>query len=521
MKMGETQSSSGPSAARARPSRPAFISTALAVLLACIVLLLRLGHRPLVAWDEGIYAEVSREMLGGSWLVPHWNAQLWFEKPPLMLWVTALMFKLFGVHEFTARAASALSGVALVGLLHGWLRRRSGELAAWLNTLMLLSTFAFLHVCSLGELDVPLSLACTVSLLGLVKVEEHALRGWYWFWFGFAAALIIKGAAGIVLLLTLVLVVFVQRWKRDRLRLPFFAGLVLFLVLVMPWHLYMLHRFGAAFLHEYLCFHVLQRATGQIEGHQTHWWYYFGVLLASAAPWVLLYPFAIVQSFRRSEYRALRIFSMFALTVICFFTVVQTRLPHYIASAYPALTIVSAVYLAEHLRALGIPKLSAAVRVGWVLAAIAVWGLCAWLTDAPRKGLHSAKLARGAAASDNREMAALLKDLRRHPGLPGGPLLVWREAASVPIAPVVFYAQRPVQQVQLTPVPPDTPRDKYLFDPEQLSAALAAGPRLVLLDSNLLPDLSPGYTYTRVEAGQTQQIGLIGRSAASRGQASN
>ena len=99
--------------------RTTAISTALAALLACAVLLPLLGHKPLAEWDEGIYAEVSREMLGGSWIVPHWNLHLWLEKPPLMLWITAIFFKLFGVTEFWARAGSTFSGIAIVALLHG------------------------------------------------------------------------------------------------------------------------------------------------------------------------------------------------------------------------------------------------------------------------------------------------------------------------------------------------------------------------------------------------------------------
>ena len=107
-------------------------STVLAVLLACIVLLPLLGHKPLTNWDEGIYAEISREMLSLGPLVPHWNYQPWFEKPPLMLWITVAFFKVFGVTEFWARAGSALSGVGIVALLHAWLARRD-IFAAWLS----------------------------------------------------------------------------------------------------------------------------------------------------------------------------------------------------------------------------------------------------------------------------------------------------------------------------------------------------------------------------------------------------
>src|SRR5580693_2003978 len=93
--------------------RERLISTAVATVIAAVVLLPLLGHKPLAEWDEGIYAEVSREMLHGSWLVPRWNTHLWLEKPPLMLWITAAFFKLFGVSEFWARAGSTFSGIAI------------------------------------------------------------------------------------------------------------------------------------------------------------------------------------------------------------------------------------------------------------------------------------------------------------------------------------------------------------------------------------------------------------------------
>jgi 4-amino-4-deoxy-L-arabinose transferase-like glycosyltransferase len=51
--------------------------TILATLTAALALLPLLGRKPLTDWDEAIYAEVSREMLRHSWLVPHWNYQLW------------------------------------------------------------------------------------------------------------------------------------------------------------------------------------------------------------------------------------------------------------------------------------------------------------------------------------------------------------------------------------------------------------------------------------------------------------
>ena len=158
-----------------------------------------------------------------------------------------------------------------------------------------------------------------------------------------------KGAASIVLIIAALVYAALERWNGSRLGRSFWLALSLFLLAVLPWHLYMFHLFGASFLTEYFGFHVLARATHQIEDHVTHWWYYFWVLLISAAPFVLLYPFAIVDSFRRKEERA---WSIFALVVVGFFTVVQTRLPHYIAPAYPAFALLTSVFLADRLRVL-------------------------------------------------------------------------------------------------------------------------------------------------------------------------
>jgi len=225
--------------------RPVSIpSTVLATLLAALALLPLLGHKPLTDWDEAIYAEVSREMLHSSWLVLHWNYALWLEKPPLMLWVTALFFKLFGVTEFWARAASALSGVAIVGLLHGWLARSRDALAAWFSTAILLATFGFLHACHTGEMDVLLSLGCVIAVMGLAQIDEGQVNGWWAFWIGFAIATMTKGAAAIVLPVTAIALAVVQRWRAGHLRAPFYLGLALFLALALPWHLAMFHLFG-------------------------------------------------------------------------------------------------------------------------------------------------------------------------------------------------------------------------------------------------------------------------------------
>jgi 4-amino-4-deoxy-L-arabinose transferase-like glycosyltransferase len=484
-------------------------SALLATILACIVLLTLLGHKPLTNWDEGIYAEISREMFSLGFLIPHWNYQPWFEKPPLMLWITAAFFKLFGVHDFWARAGSALSGVAIVALLHGWLIRRNDTLAAWLSTLILLSTFGFLHVCRVGEMDVLLSLGCCIALCGLTAIQNSKLSGWYLFWAGVAIALMTKGAACIVLIVTGLLFAAVERWNLIRLAKPFWLGLLFFLLAVVPWHLYMFHIFGANFLTEYFGFHVLARATHQIEEHITHWWYYFWVLLISAAPFVLLYPFAIIDSFRRKELRA---WSIFALVVISFFTVVQTRLPHYIAPAYPALAVVTAVFLADQLRKLKRRSRQSPASF-WTTATLLITAICigsAFLTSGPRRKLHQATVGPDIVYAE-KESIQLLRDVFNKPQPISGPLLVWWEGDRRSIATSIFYSKHRVQQVQLQPPADGIPTDKYLFQPVTLEEALSSGPRIILLDKYLVLQIPGEFTYEQILSGRSMEVGIIAR----------
>jgi 4-amino-4-deoxy-L-arabinose transferase-like glycosyltransferase len=477
------------------------------MLAACLVLLPLLGHKPLANWDEGIYAEVSREMASHGWLVTFWNQEVWLEKPPLMLWITAVFFRIFGVNEFWARAGSALSGVALVGLLHGWLQKRD-TLKAWLSTLILLGTFGFLRVCRVGEMDALLSLGCCIALIGLTQVDEGAQTGWYLFWIGFAAATMTKGAAAVVLLLSMVGVALLFRWGMSYFSRLFWLGLSLFLLFTLPWHLAMFHLFGRQFLSDYLGLQVWSRATRKIEGHDTHWWYYFKVLLVSAAPFVLVYPLAWFDSLQKKQ---VRVWAIFSAVVPIFFTFVQTRLPQYVAPMYPALAVLVASYLGDRLRPFIVEHRPPSFWIKLTLAGVAVSAAAISVTSTARRGLHSGPSAASASLRDSDDSIPLLRDVFRHAQPIGGPLLVWR-SGYMPITTDIFYSRREVQQVQLLSVASGTPTNRYTFDPKPLASVVASDPRLILLDKSLIPHVPGGFLYMPIESGRTVEVGLIVRA---------
>jgi 4-amino-4-deoxy-L-arabinose transferase-like glycosyltransferase len=93
-------------------------ATAIAVLsvvaLAALLLGPGLGRAPFDDPGEGQHAEIAREMLGGSWLTLRLNGVRYFDKPPLLYWLTAASFSLFGSGEAAARLAPLLGALLAV-----------------------------------------------------------------------------------------------------------------------------------------------------------------------------------------------------------------------------------------------------------------------------------------------------------------------------------------------------------------------------------------------------------------------
>jgi 4-amino-4-deoxy-L-arabinose transferase-like glycosyltransferase len=201
------------------------------------------------------------------------------------------------------------------------------------------------------------------------------------------------------------------------------------------------------------------------------------------------------------------------LVVVVFFTGVQTRLPHYIAPAYPALALLTSAFLADRLREFQRRRRQSTISF-WTTFIVAATSVCiagALLTTGPRRRLHEAKVNADVVYAE-KESIQLLRDVFSRPQSVHGPLLVWWEGDARSIATSVFYARRPVQQVQLQPLPAGVPTDKYLFQPRKLEDSVAAGPRIILLDKDLVEHIPSELSYRQIVSGRAMEVGVIARN---------
>jgi len=317
------------------------------------LLFAHVGNHAFIDWDEGIYAQVAKESLEYA---PQasltYFGQPWFEKPPLLFWLTSVSFKIFGSTEFAARFLIALCGVITMALAgYCSLVLFKSRLAALLT---LAAFFFFPQVFASTfflNTDTLLSLWVLLAMLGFALVSVNT-RWWLLFFMASGLAIMTKGVAG---LFPFIIAALLLVWNRDWQfwRSSHFAwGVAALAVIVLPWHLIQTYLYGTEFWDNYLFYHFIDRYTSAIEQNGAPFSYFFDQLLlypALAMLAVASTAYVFVRSWKTKSYRI----PLVALLVI--FLIVsnsQTKLLGYAIPMYPFLALSIGSLLAHGLRLL-------------------------------------------------------------------------------------------------------------------------------------------------------------------------
>src|SRR5205809_493091 len=152
--------------------------------------------------NEGRYAEVAREMaLGGDWISPHLDFTLFLNKPPLVFWLAALLFRVAGPTEWVRLVPVGAAVVALLATCRLGALLYGGP-AGLVAGLALATSLGFVLEARTLRPDMILTATVVVALLCWQTAERGGARRARWL-VGLWAAL--GGAAPWVLLVPLTL----------------------------------------------------------------------------------------------------------------------------------------------------------------------------------------------------------------------------------------------------------------------------------------------------------------------------
>jgi hypothetical protein len=305
--------------------------------------------------DEGRYAEIPREMLvRGEWVVPYLQGQPYLDKPPLLYWLVMSSYRLFGVHDWSARLVPALSIHACILLIYCLGRRRLGERPAFWGALILSLAPGFLSVGRLLVLDGVLAFWATLSLLATWEAISGPKLRWGW-WLAAAAACglgaLTKGPVALVLLAPPVVLIRRLAGKSCRigtLWLAAFAGV--FLAVSLPWYVAVCLRLPE-FASYFLWKHNVVRFLSPFD-HQEPVWFYLPIIAGGLLPasllgigWLRFLGSGDPATASRRP-PVLGFLLLAAGWCIFFFSVSGSKLVTYVLPAFPPLALALGHYVA-------------------------------------------------------------------------------------------------------------------------------------------------------------------------------
>ncbi len=314
----------------------------------------------------GIYWLQSAAVKAGAALgVPEARTQIWLYRLPSLIGATATVLL-----TYWALLAFLSPPLALLG-------------AALMATAVLLGVEA-----RIAKTDAVLA-ACAVASMGALArtwldwtrslAFVPSRRNWLVFWGATAIGLLIKGPiVPMVWGLAILVLSASQRSFRWLKPLRFGPGLLLCLIVALPWFVAIMVKTGGSFFAE----SVGQDMLGKVaEGQEKHWGppglyllFFFATYWPAAAFAAMAVPFAWV---RRKEPQILFLIAWILPSWIVF-EAVPTKLPHYVLPLYPAITalLLLAVVnggIARHRRG-AVATATLVVTVPLALMAVVIFG---------------------------------------------------------------------------------------------------------------------------------------------------
>jgi hypothetical protein len=245
----------------------------------------------------------------GNYIVPQVGSNAYFQKPPLVNWLVAASFKVFGKrNEWTARLPSVLCvlsvAIAFVTVARGSLGARGSTIAA----LIWLTNFGMIQKGRLIEIEALYVSLCALAMICWLSWWEQKRSPWLtWIvpWIFLGLGWLAKGPTHLLFFYALVLAVL---WKTKQWRSFFhpahFIGLFVMLAIFAAWAIPFIQMTEGG--------RVMNKWSGQFTGRVTGEFFHFWVWIkniprpfAYFLPWLLLLPFVRFSRFRDDEERRL------------------------------------------------------------------------------------------------------------------------------------------------------------------------------------------------------------------------
>ena len=324
-----------------------FLTLAISILAVYII-----GLFPETTVDSAKYAAVSREIFEtGDFIHLKIHGEPYLQKPPLLFWLGAIFFKIFGVSIVVFKLPNLLftflgiySTYRLGSLIFD---KRTGLIAAVMYSS---SEALFLY-----NMDVHTDALLTSNIIFAIwQLAEYLDKRKAWnFILGFTGvglAMISKGVIGLVVpVIAVAGYLIAKRDFRTMFSVRWLAGMPLLFIILYPTFRGLYDQFGIEGLKFYFWSNIIDRIRGEYTTGGPDYFFSLHTFAYIYVPWSLYTYTAFVKDFRMWRENRFRITN--AKTVYCYSVIIVLALivtvssqqsPHYILPLIPLSSIITA-----------------------------------------------------------------------------------------------------------------------------------------------------------------------------------
>lgn len=318
----------------------------LGLLIAAIALYTtNLGELPLRDWDEGIVAGVARNIWRAApesqtWLYPTINyGEPYWNKPPLVHWLIALSYGLFGVSEWSTRLFPALLSACSIPLLY----KIGKEIfptppAAILSAFVYLALLPIARHSRLAMLDGVITFWFCGAIFCLLRGRKYPI------WLlglglGIGMISLTKGVMMGVLLGCIALIFAYWDYPRLLKNKYLWLGMIFGIMPTVVWYGLQYLHYGNEFLGISLGKQTFNRIWEPVSYVASPPWYYVLEIAKYTLPWLIFLPRGIKLATKNSHLTWGKLTLTWGGVYLLAISLMATKLPWYVIPIYPALAI--------------------------------------------------------------------------------------------------------------------------------------------------------------------------------------
>lgn len=323
------------------------------VVFLCIVKLPNLVSSDIQPWDEGMYATrvLSIHLNGDFFDQSSHSVGLFYSgsHPPLLIWIGYISTLLFGINSFALKIIPFLFSLSCIVIIMLLAKKLFDPVTALFSAMIFSSNIIFNVFSKRFQFDYPYTFFILLSFYAIILFNDNRefkyliISG-----ISFGCCLMVKILVGFYI----PLILFISWYfLRGRINLKFKDILFLSMtgiIMALPWHVYMLSKYGAEFTDYFFKFHIYDRAIHGVEMNEKNSGALYHInYLMTIIPYSVIVFFAMIKdayNYKSIKPRKLFLWIWF-VTGMIILAVFKTKLEVYILLILTPGCILTAEYI--------------------------------------------------------------------------------------------------------------------------------------------------------------------------------